>query len=310
MSLVGARRFWLLCLCGCVDATAPLSPNGQPDAGGALEAEVVDDAGSTTTDAGPRHRLAALTRCPGGGLDHDGNLAWFRNGYPDVQFEIREGPYLDIDLRDELIALRANGEIECQRTQTCSDLSLAGRVIAVRGRFGMVCALQQDASITCMNAEAELVDFEGPFRALDVASGVLGQYADGRLRLLSRGRPWPDMPTDVSFEQFALITAGGCGLLDDGQLRCWGTFSDAGSGPIVAPAGRFRLLKACLNSFCAIRTSGELYCWQERSRTTWFAPEGRFVDVSAPFTTNRYPRVCALDEDHRLTCFDYGRPQQ
>ena len=66
----------------------------------------------------------------------------------------------------------------------------------------------------------------------------------------------------------------GCGLRDDGSVRCWGW------GPAaVSPQGRFSAVSMGDGVACGIRIGGEIHCWGAEGDGSSSPPGGRFAAI-------------------------------
>lgn len=98
----------------------------------------------------------------------------------------------------------------------------------------------------------------------------------------------------------------GCGILDDGAVRCWGCRESAVSdtpllpgdeGQCTPPDGRFTQVSAGYGQTCGVRADGTVACWGSNASGCATPPEGEFLQVCA----TRY-RTCGLREGGTLAC--------
>lgn len=71
----------------------------------------------------------------------------------------------------------------------------------------------------------------------------------------SANSTWSRDPGAGPFVRFALAAGAGCGILDDGEIACFGSGDGYPSGRFVKIAGGWG------GGFCAIRDDGVLKCW-------------------------------------------------
>ena len=86
-----------------------------------------------------------------------------------------------------------------------------------------------------------------------------------------------------------------CAIDLDGQLSCWGAYTDLG---IVPPAGTYTQVSVGGERSCALADGGEITCWGMHSLGPRIPPTGVFTEVSTSLSHS-----CALDEAANATCW-------
>ena len=119
-------------------------------------------------------------------------------------------------------------------------------------------------------------------------------------------------------EKFVSIAAGNrhtCGLLADGRARCWGRktslypYTGAASN---LTSSNFVEIDASDDITCGLRADGGIYCWDEARLlpggylTVWAQPRPFEQGIFRAVTTGA-SKVCAIDEDHRVGCWNRYR---
>ena len=110
--------------------------------------------------------------------------------------------------------------------------------------------------------------------------------------------PPPPARDDHGDSRFATISAGGihtCGLLENGEARCWGNNDNGQSTP---PDGRFAAISPGLWHTCGLLENGEARCWGNNSVGQSAPPDGRFAAISAGGE-----HTCGLLENGEARCW-------
>ena len=113
-----------------------------------------------------------------------------------------------------------------------------------------------------------------------------------------------------TFTSLSVGISHGCGVLQDGSVRCWG----AGRfGQAAPPDGKFTSVSAGGTHTCGVRVDGSLECWGGKWHPTTgiidaaIPPEGKFASVSANLvghTDNDYEHhTCGVRPGGQVECW-------
>ena len=138
---------------------------------------------------------------------------------------------------------------------------------------GMICAVDTSAQLQCWNTFTTNQWFAIPLSS--VASFAGAHYQNICVRTTAgalacweetNGETSP-VPADIApMKQLSISNRHACGIDMQDRLRCWSTFA---SDLVMyepwdaAPTGTFVSVTSENDSFCAIRTGGELECWSD-----------------------------------------------
>lgn len=86
-----------------------------------------------------------------------------------------------------------------------------------------------------------------------------------------------------------------CGLLESGQIECWGDHRD---GRTEVPDGIYQAVSAGFRHTCAIDANLRVACWGRKSYDRANPPSGRFLAVAAG-----WQHTCGITEAKRLLCW-------
>ncbi len=176
------------------------------------------------------------------------------------------------------------------------------------------CMVATDGSVACHDANAtESLAAPGPdlpeiagglgYRCL-LSAGELAcrgdnTDADG---VLGRGVPGFEpsfVAVDSGWTTLALSSTGGCGITQDGALRCWGDAWGASPTDVTGDHDW-----SALANGCAIR-AGRLFCWDAPGALGEVAVDAaKLVQVTGGDT------VCARSDAQALYCWKRGEPAQ
>jgi hypothetical protein len=270
-----------LCIIATVGLTLACSSNGQSSgAGGA--SPTGGAAGSSGEGTGGQGGGTFLRRHIdvgfqfGCAIRQDGSIACW--GDPELEPESTQPPagtYTHLSCRTfTCCALDGRGYVECWGG--LAGLASSGNEdVDVSVSSDQTCLVAGDRTGYCRTAAGQVTTQPGPFR--QIAAG----NAD-----------WA------------------CGVLESGELSCWGSYPDA-YDITRPPSGRFSMVSMGNVHACAIAESGALSCWgagtdpeltgTELHYGQSIPPAGTFVSVSAGAYYN-----CALRTDGSIECWGQG----
>ncbi|MFT4978244.1 MAG: alpha-tubulin suppressor-like RCC1 family protein, partial [Myxococcota bacterium] len=171
------------------------------------------------------------------------------------------------------------------------------------------CALDEGGVITCWGYTATGVVGdkvpEGSFEFVDVGYAYACALHDGVPTCWPEGGGLTALPTDIS-DDFVSISAGlpeVCGVREGGSLECFSEFKVFETAPVgTTPAGEDFVQVAMVSDAseaCALRSTGEILCWDLDDGSTLESPEGTdFIAVSA-----NDDHACAVREGGSMECW-------
>ena len=201
------------------------------------------------------------------GIRHDGaivcpqKLIIDRDLPTDLSEIPADGPFTQVaGGRGFLCGLRQDGGVSCRGKRTADvPPGLAGsfRQVVAGDRF--VCGLTVDGSVSCYSSDAlSKVWLKGrPYVQLAAGRSVLcGVKADGSVTCSDDELRIHRPEAPLKLRSVAVGELQRCGVVDQGDLSCWGT-SPVGS----PPPGPYRSVAPSSASTCALRESGTITCW-------------------------------------------------
>jgi hypothetical protein len=168
--------------------------------------------------------------------------------------QVPAGPYLQVGVgRNFACVLKSDQTLACWGNDAFGEATPPpGKFVQlVTGEFHS-CALGDDGSALCWglgNATMQV-------GAADASAEDEVPYGEAIA------------PTDQKFERLAVGVSHSCGILDSGDIECWGAGKTAGDcssidtcGQSVSQVGPFVDLALGLSNSCGILASGKLKCW-------------------------------------------------
>lgn len=145
-------------------------------------------------------------------------------------------------LSEWLVPVRIRGAV------TSADWTASGDFLCVADRVGR-------------RACGSVHDGEVALSVRDRAGALPRRAIDGGCAIVSTGVMCADelMLRDPDLKQISASFPGGCGLRDDGRVRCWG--DRVLQGVEADPAARFAQISVGGSSACGIALSDEILCW-------------------------------------------------
>ncbi len=107
-----------------------------------------------------------------------------------------------------------------------------------------------------------------------------------------------------TYSKVDLAEEQACAIGTDGQVTCFGSFSETGTPSGIMPVeGTFTDVAAIHDDFggCAIRTDGSVACWGDDTWGQANPPAGTFTDIAAGRMT-----VCAIRTGGQIECWGRG----
>lgn len=162
---------------------------------------------------------------------------------------------------DHACAIHESGELACWglNDQGQTDAP-SGRYRSVSAGLSHTCAVRESGEAVCWGQDGGPADVP----ALEIHEMVCSETGGG----CTRTKVGED-PLGYRFRAVATGNDATCGILESGELLCWGDYADA------APTGyRFRSLSAGWDGhFCGITESGRVRCWGNNSYGRTDVPE-------------------------------------
>ena len=162
------------------------------------------------------------------------------------------------------------------------------------------CALRESGTLACWGANG--FDGEVPAGAFDsVVSGIGFSCALRDGAATCWGEPdYPDVLTPVA-GPFVSIEGGyhhACGLLANGDVRCWGVNEH---GQTDSPDTEFVQVSAGYLNSCGVTPTGSITCWGGDEQNQSSPPSGEFISVDMGKTFG-----CAVDAESSVRCWGSG----
>lgn len=137
-----------------------------------------------------------------------------------------------------------------------------------------LCGLGLDGSVVCFRPKGDSERFTtAGVVDLAIADGRFGLRADGSMEQLGRYASRLTPPADA-FVQVELTRGQGCGLREDGALRCWS------ESEVEPPPGAWMQFAMWGDKGCAVSREGQVECWSPGGRTWGTPPPGNYLQVS------------------------------
>ncbi len=208
---------------------------------------------------------------------------------------------LSIDL-DYGCAIRDDdGEAHCwgSPTEPAGQLDPpGGSFLAITVHATKACGIRIDKSIDCWGNDAPTSAPDGAFESL---SGECGVLDSGEVRCFgARAIAFADDITQGAFRKISIDTRYGCGIRPSGDVECFASAFHGESlfGEMAPPGGPFVEIDTSYRHGCGIRSDATIRCWGDSSGGQLGAPDGAFLHVA---TAGRFG--CAVSVDGTLQCW-------
>ena len=181
--------------------------------------------------------------------------------------------------------------------------SAANRYLQISAYSDTVCAVRQDQTVVCWGNQNKVKETPVNERFIQVnqsLGAVCGITTHAALKCWgSRPRSNPEaQPTG----QFSWIGKGelyhNCAIRTNGQLVCWNWDNVDEYNVLHPPAGRYKQVSSGASHSCAIRADGAILCWGVNDHGQTDAPKGQFKALSSGHSHN-----CAIRMDGTLHCW-------
>jgi hypothetical protein len=156
-----------------------------------------------------------------------------------------------------------------------------------------VCGLGRAGTVTCfgLHGEADRYSTTGVV-SLAIAGGRYGLLDDGTLELLNTYAGRAPAPPADNFVDVDLSRGQGCGLREDGAIRCW---PEPEAYPLM---GTWMQMSIWGNRTCAVSTDGQLACRTTEGKDWAEPPPGTYLQVAAGGS-----HACAVTAHGTIRCW-------
>lgn len=230
------------------------------------------------------------------------------------------GPFRAMSAGDDYVCgVRTDNEVQCWGGMPFDEETIpSGPLTAISAASDHACALRPDATLVCWgeNLAGQLNAPSGTFTDVASAGGFnCAIRVDGTLTCWGTGTQVSVLnPPAGTYTQVEAGNSSACAISSQGALTCWGwdrfgqvsgntdhINTDEFAYAVYTQPGTFKQVSAGDVTQCAIRTSGELWCWG----LTGTPPAGSYVNV-ATFGGIK----CAVRPDGVVDCWghdEYGQ---